>query len=251
MTLELLVFFLGWFFQAFTGFGAGIFIVGILSLVYDPKEVVVSSALVNLVGTLTMALLLLRRSAPDFRNLTFLIGGSVPGIYLGSFTLVEIERSLLMKLIGLFIFSLGLYDLLVQRGTLKKVALKDSPRLAVIFGFIGGFFAGLVGMGGPPPVVYLNQVIKDVGKFKTTLTLFFTSNILFRILFYEVEGGSEFLDPSMFLSALLSVPPAIALGLVLSSKVPTSGFKKIVSLSVLVLGLLVTWEALQVEQSPQ
>ena len=41
-----------WFFQSITGFGAGIFIIGILSIFYDPKMVIVYSSLFNLLGTI-------------------------------------------------------------------------------------------------------------------------------------------------------------------------------------------------------
>jgi len=63
--LSFWVFLLAWFFQAFTGFGAGIFIVGILSLILDPKTVIVSSAVINIIGTLLMALFLVRTVSPN------------------------------------------------------------------------------------------------------------------------------------------------------------------------------------------
>ncbi|MFN3598791.1 MAG: TSUP family transporter [Aquificaceae bacterium] len=68
-----------WFFQSITGFGAGIFIIGILSLFYDPKMVIVSSALFNLFGTLFL-IYQNRKGKIDFYLLFSLILGSVPGI---------------------------------------------------------------------------------------------------------------------------------------------------------------------------
>jgi len=225
--IDLGVFFLAWFFQAFTGFGAGIFIVGILSLLYDPRLVIVSSAVVNLFGTLFMSLLLLRG---------LLILGSVPGIFIGTKVLLFLDRETLRVVIGIFIFLLGVYDLMVQRGLLAKLSMRESPLLSSAVGFVGGFFAGLIGMGGPPPVVYLNQVLDDVEEFKTTLTLFFTSNILFRILSYGTQGGIEYFDTGLIYAGAISIPAGVYLGLLASRRIEPSRLKAIISLSVILLG---------------
>jgi len=234
--LDLSVFFVAWFFQAFTGFGAGIFIVGLLSLVYDPRSVVVTSAVANLFGTAAMSALLMRKVRPRLDILLLLILGSVPGIFLGAKILLALDRETLRLVIGAFILFLGVYDLLVQTGYLSKFSVKESKPATLSVGFLGGLFAGLVGMGGPPPVVYLNQVLEDVEEFKTTLTLFFTSNIIFRVLSYALEGGGEFFDWRLIYAAVVGVPVGVYLGLLLSRKVRPERIKVLISLSVVALG---------------
>ncbi len=235
--LDFAVFFLGWFFQAFTGFGAGIFIVGILSIPYNPKTVIVSSAPINFFGTFFMSLLLLRRVKPRLRILSLLILGSIPGIFIGTKVLVGIDKDTLRVLIGSFILFLGLYDLLVQKGILEKLSLRESLWGSLGAGFLGGFFAGLIGMGGPPPVVYLNQVLEDIEEFKSTLTMFFTSNIIFRMVFYWSEGGLEYLSPDMILTGALAIPLGVYGGLALSRRVNPYKLKVFISASVIVLGV--------------
>lgn len=203
--LDSLVYLIAWAFQGFTGFGAGIFIVGILSLYHDPRAVVVSSTLVNLVGVGTIALFLIRKR-PDLKNLMTLVSGSVPGILFGTEVLFMLGEDTLRIAIGLFILTLGVYDLTVQTGLLGRWRIKEGPFTGFTFGFLGGFFAGLIGMGGPPPVVYLNQVCRCKDTFKITLTLFFTSNIILRTVFYLREGGLTAFDPMMILPAPITVP---------------------------------------------
>ncbi|WP_457600144.1 sulfite exporter TauE/SafE family protein [Hydrogenivirga sp.] len=235
-SIDLSVFFLAWFFQAFTGFGAGIFIVGILSLIYDPKVVIVSSAVVNLFGTAFMSVLLFKRVKPNWSILSPLILGAVPGIFAGTKVLLVLDKGTLRVVIGAFILFLGVYDLLVQRGLLNRFSMKENPINSSLVGFVGGFFAGLIGMGGPPPVVYLNQVLHDVDEFKTTLTLFFTSNILFRLVSYGTQGGIEHFDVSLICAGALSIPPAVYLGILASRQVKPSRLKVFISLSVILLG---------------
>ena len=241
--LDLVVFFGAWFFQAFTGFGAGIFIVGVLSLVYDPRVVVVSSTLVNLLGTAAMSILLMRRVKPRFDILSVLILGSVPGIFVGAKVLLALEKETLRLLIGVFILFLGIYDLLVQKGYLSRFSVKESPLTTFSVGFLGGFFAGLVGMGGPPPVVYLNQVLEDVEEFKSTLTLFFTSNIIFRVFSYTLEGGTGFFDMRLILAALVGVPLGVYFGLTFSRRVHPKRLKMFISVSVVLLGIMLVAQA--------
>ncbi|MDQ7038991.1 MAG: sulfite exporter TauE/SafE family protein [Aquificota bacterium] len=234
--LDGLVYLIAWVFQGFTGFGAGIFIVGILSLYHDPRTVVVSSAVVNLVGVVSVVLMLARRSRPCVRVLIPLIVGSVPGIFLGTEVLFRLDRDLLRFSIGIFIVLLGLYDLAVQKGVAERVRLKESVVLGVVFGFLGGFFAGLVGIGGPPPVVYLNQITSDINRLKVTLNLFFVSNIFFRTVFYTLEGGAGSFDLMMILPSFLFVPLGVFLGVVISNRFSSRTVKQVISLSVVLLG---------------
>ncbi len=226
--------FLAWIFQSFTGFGAGIFIVGFLSLFYNPKEVIVSSAIANLVGTL-LILIQNRKGKVNFPLLASLILSSIPGIYIGSYLLSIIDKEFLKFVIGTFIIALGLYDYMHQKG---KLGFRLGKNLGPLAGFLGGLSAGLVGLGGPPPAVYLNQNTDSMQSFKLMLNVYFTSNILFRLLFYHKEN-ILYLNKEIILQCMLGVPLGVLLGGLLSKRITNVNFKSLVALSVLVLGFLV------------
>ena len=232
MTVFLVVFF-AWVFQAVSGFGAGIFIIGILSLLYEPKTIIVSSALFNLLGTLGL-LYQNRKGKVDFYILSSLIAGSVPGIYLGAYLLDRMDNHTLRLAIGFFIASLGVYDLMVQKGLLN---LRLSRHMGLPMGFLGGLFAGLVGMGGPPPVVFLNQHLKDPVSIRLTLNLFFTSNIFFRLAFYESLSVAS-LDLYIVMEGLLGVLLGLVVGSLIARSLKAQAYKKLLSFSVIALGVL-------------
>ena len=232
-----LIVLLGWLFQAFTGFGAGIFIVGVLSLFYNPKEVVVSSSLINLWGNLFIFFSLKGKVNPNVQLLLPLTFGSFLGIALSSKILILISKDFLRALIGVFILLLGLYDFFVQRGSLR-IRLKKSFLNGFCAGFLGGLSAGLVGMGGPPPVVYLNQVCKDVRRFKITLSVYFSFNVLTRVFFYLLYGDRSLWRGDLILSSLLAVPLGVYIGLKASEFVRPKTLKQFISLSVSILGFL-------------
>ncbi|MFN4012684.1 MAG: sulfite exporter TauE/SafE family protein [Aquificaceae bacterium] len=231
--IPFLVVFGAWFFQSVTGFGAGIFIIGILSLFYNPKMVIVSSALFNLFGTLSLVYQN-RKGKIDFYLLSSLILGSVPGIYLGAYTLERINSRELMLVIGLFITALGLYDLAVGKGWIR---LRISRHMGVPMGFLGGFFAGLVGMGGPPPLVFLIQHVKDPSSVRLMLNLYFTSNILFRLSFYEHMKVVS-LDIAFVLSGLMGLLLGIFLGGLFSKRISPESYRLGMSYVVIALGFV-------------
>lgn len=231
--IPLLVVFGAWFFQSITGFGAGIFIIGILSLFYDPKMVIVSSALFNLFGTLSL-IYQNRKGKIEPYLLSSLILGSLPGIYLGAYTLGKINSRELMLIIALFIIALGFYDLAVNKGWIK---IKIGRHMGVPMGFLGGYFAGLVGMGGPPPLVFLIQQVKDPSSIRLMLNLYFTSNILFRLAFYEHMDVVS-LDINFVLLGLLGLFLGVLLGSLLSKRISPESYRLGMSYVVIALGFV-------------
>ncbi len=241
MIIPFFVSLIAWFFQAFTGFGAGIFIVGLLSLIYEPKTVVVSSTVANLIGNFFVFLSLRNKAKPNFKLLIPLILGSFFGIIAGTKVLVEITSELLKILIGVFISFLGLYDFLVQREKLK-LRFKANFLNGLFMGFLGGIFAGLVGIGGPPPVVYLNQVCKSVNVFKITLSFYFSFNVITRMLSYLLLGEKNYWSFELILSTSLATPLGVFAGLYFSKLFTEKRIKEFISLSVFILGIFLIFE---------
>lgn len=223
-----------WFFQSITGFGAGIFIIGILSILYDPKMVVVSSAVFNLIGTLSI-LYQNRRGRIDVPLLLSLMVGSVPGIFLGALLLDRLGVNTLKAIIGAFILALGVYDFAVQRGLLR---LRLGRHMGIPVGFLGGLFAGLVGMGGPPPLIYLNQQLSDPYSIRLMLNLYFASNLLLRLSFYSGLDVVA-LDWGFIGMGLAGLLAGTAVGGFLAGRLSPRVYRHGVSYAVILLGCLI------------
>jgi len=242
--LVILVIAFAWFFQSFVGFGAGIFIVGFLSLFYNPKEVVVTSTVINLLGNILVFRSLRLFANPDFILLGWLVLGSGVGIAISSHLLIGIRKEILSVVIGVFILFLGFFDYLVQKGAIKVKLRRNFPT-GFLSGFLGGFFAGLVGMGGPPPVVFLNQVCSNHDTARITLALYFTFNVLTRTAFYLIYGGWELFNKDLILTSLVGLPIGILLGIRLPRYFSPVAMKKIVSVSILGAGFFLLVKGLK------
>ncbi len=222
-----------WLFQSLTGFGAGIFIIGILSLFYDPKMVIVSSAIFNFVGTVGL-IYQNRKGKVDAYLLFSLIAGSIPGIYLGAWMLDRIKSEEARILIGGFIVLLGLYDLAVQK---EWIRIRIGRHMGMPMGFLGGFSAGLVGMGGPPPLVFLAQHIKDPSSIRLILNLYFASNVILRLVAYR-HLEVAFLDFNFIMAGLLGLLFGLALGSMLIKRLPAYLYRSGVTYAIILLGVL-------------
>ncbi len=227
------VVFFAWFFQSITGFGAGIFIIGILSLFYNPKMVIVSSAIFNLLGTLSL-IYQNRKGRVEYALLFQLILGSIPGIYLGAYILDRIGNRELLFIVATFIILLGLYDLGVHKGWLR---IRLGDHMGVPMGFLGGFFAGLVGMGGPPPLVFLAQRLKDPQSIKLMLNIYFTSNILFRLSFYNYLDVVV-LDMGFLFFGLMGLLLGLLLGNLFTERLSAERYRASIPYMVIALGFV-------------
>ncbi len=75
--------------------------------------------------------------------------GSLIGIPLGMFALVNIEEKLILTFLGFVIVSYALYSLFELY--LPQI---DSPKWAYLFGLLSGLLTGAYNIGGPPIVIY-------------------------------------------------------------------------------------------------
>ena len=222
-----------WFFQSLTGFGAGIFIIGILSLLYDPKMVIVSSAIFNFLGTIGL-IYQNRKGKLDAYLLSSLIIGSIPGIYLGAWMLDRVEPREARILIGAFIVLLGFYDLALQRGWIK---IRMGRHMGMPVGFLGGLSAGLVGMGGPPPLVFLAQHLKDANSIRLMLNLYFASNVVFRLAAYK-HLEVAFIDVNFIVAGLLGLLFGLALGSMLTKRLSMHFYRSGIAYAIILLGMM-------------
>jgi len=225
--LPFLAAFLGWLFQGTAGFGAGVFIVSICSPFYDARVVIVSSAPVNLAGNLAVLRLSGFKLSPFLR---YLLLGSFFGLTLGTLVLSVSSRAFAELAVGLFVLSLALRE---QRGA----AFSPDRGGALLSGFLGGFFAGLVGTGGPPPALFLKRVEPRPEVYRASLAVYFLFNLSVRLLFYGLWGSWRWFDAGFALSGSLGA----VLGALAASRLPLyrseRAVRRLVSTGVLASGL--------------
>ncbi len=189
--------------RATIGFGSGLISVALLSLMFPVKEVVPVVLLLDLVGSVLLG-------AYDFhemqwRELSWLIPGSIIGLALGAFALADTDAQSLMRFLGVFILAYVLYAVTARPERMPQI----SRGWALPLGTLGGLIGSLYGGGGPPLVAYLQMRHLDKRAFRATFQAIALSDNVLRGGLYVGLGLLNL--PLTVAFAALSVAAAIGL----------------------------------------
>ncbi len=194
------IFILGGFLQGLTGFGAGLIAMPLLCLFIDVKTAVPLCVLNSIV--ITTYLMSKLKSHVDLKKILPLYISTLPGIYVGTHLLREIDSHIMSIALGILLITYSVFNLLFT----------PRPRaLPIFWAYIAGFLSGTIGSafstGGPPTSIYttLNDWPKD--QIKATLTAFFIFN---SIVTASVHALSGLMTGSVFLLFSVSFPSVLA-----------------------------------------
>jgi uncharacterized membrane protein YfcA len=189
---------------ALTGFGAALVLVPLLSLVWDLRQVVLLTAIVQ--ATTGFPVALAARKGADRAALVPLLAGSICGLVPGAFLLAIVPPGWLRRGLGVLTLLFGL-----SRFTpiAARVIAEPGRRLRLLglpVGFGGGLLTGMIGTGGPPIVAYLQFRLATPAARRATLLVYFMALDLVRLPTYLGSGlGSR----GLVLTAVALIPFAI------------------------------------------
>ncbi|MEW6521771.1 MAG: sulfite exporter TauE/SafE family protein [Thermodesulfobacteriota bacterium] len=161
-----LIFLAAGFTQGISGFGSALVAMPLLLLFLDARTAVPLCMLNGLIITAFLSLQL-RRNV-DWRKISPLLIGCLPGIYVGARFLKEADSNLIKLLLGVMLVSYALYNMFVK--------LRPA-RIAAGWPYVAGFCTGVIGSafsaGGPPAIIYTTLTGWDKDDIKATLSVFF------------------------------------------------------------------------------
>jgi uncharacterized membrane protein YfcA len=193
--------------QSLTGFGFALVMVPLLSLAWDVKSAVVTS---TVLGTFALLPLVFEaRRHVRLAAVAALLAGSLAGIPVGILLLDWIDPEALKILVGLTVIAASV---LVYR--VREVrATRAGGMPAVAAGVVSGVLRASTSMGGPPAVLYLLGVEKDVEAFRGTILAFFLPMSLVTIVGLAAVGR---VTPDVVRTSAIALP-ALVVGLVVGA----------------------------------
>lgn len=225
------IFFVAGAVQGLTGFGAGLVAIPLLCLIID---VTIAVPLLMLNGLLMTSYLSFRlRALVDWKKISPLLLGAIPGILLGSICLTVIDPHLVRTLLGIVLISYSVYSLFVQPRPL------NMPKwMGYIAGLLTGFITGLISAGGPPVIIYTTLTNWSKDQIKSTLTGFFICNSAVTVLVHALSGMTTLLVLKYFLVTMPLIVLGAALGSRVTDKINRRTYLKCIYTFLIIMGIL-------------
>lgn len=215
-----------------TGFGENLVMIPLLSLMLDLKVVLPLTLTIVLVADAYL-LYSFHRDIHWQAFWRFLVP-AIPGVLIGAWGLQSIQSDLLEPVLGILIM---LYAFTVLIGPVSNSSGKPSPFLNYTAGLLGGGLSGLLGIGGPPVIAYLNHLNIPKHVFRATCVMTFLSFDLFRLGTYSWQG---YFTWDIFLYGLSLIPVFVAgsfLGMKLHNSLNETWFQKMVAVLLFWVGV--------------
>lgn len=195
--------------QGTTGFGFGLFAVGVFSLLMDVSRAAAISSMVGL-SSIVMNIWTTRGDI-DWREAAPLLVTGVPATAIGVYLLQSLPIGSLRLAIAIMILA----GCAVTIWAPAQATISKAWPWAYLAGIVSGLFGGAVNMGGPPLVFYTLLRDWDKALCKSTFSIVFLAASLTRIPLYVVAGN---LTLEVFLLGLLLIIPAL-IGTLLGTRV--------------------------------
>ena len=217
--------------QGFLGFGFGMAAMTGLTFTHD---IVHASGVVNLTGgVLTSVMVWQLREHVDWPTVRRIVPALLCGVALGVFALGNVDRYLMVRLLGATVVGISLWNLAAPR--LHEHASLGADLAA---DFLGGVLGGAFNTGGPPLIAHLYRREAQPVALKATIQSIFLGISLSRA---PLAAASGLMGGGIWRDALTALPLAF-LGLwaghSLSHRLSPERFRRYAWIGLGVLGAL-------------
>jgi uncharacterized protein len=205
--------------QGLTGFGFGLFAVGLLVLTMPIADAVVITAIMS-VASSVLNLISLRHDL-NWRDSRPLILASLPFMVLGIYLLKNLDAGLLQMGIVFMILAGGAVSLWAPS---RALITREWPWV-YLAGFIGGLFGGALNMGGPPVVLYSLLSGWEKARAKSLMATYFVVTGIIRIVLFVLADVATL--RALELSAIVLVPAMLCSygGVIIFRRLSTTMFR--------------------------
>lgn len=229
--------------RGLTGFGSGLILTPLLSLIMDVKQVVTVATVLHLVGGLYLVL-----ATQQNIDIKKLLSAGIPSIIfciIGSLFLSASDSKILLALLGISTVAYATY-MLVQPEVKLQAHKRSSSLINILLGLVSGFLHGLYGTGGPPIVIlFSNQIYRKETLRATLIAYFFILDairgVVYFLISYIKSTEPLFSGYELQLGILMLLPTilGVALGNLLQRYFSEFLFRRIIAIVLLLAGLAI------------
>jgi len=156
-----------------------------------PAAALATNKLQSVFGTFTASAYFVRKKIVDLKQMKLMIASAFVGSILGGITLLQIDASILQKIIPFLLIAIGIYFLLSKdAGSIEKHKLISTSLFSMTFVLIIGFYDGFFGPGTGSffTIAFIYLLGYNISNATAqTKILNFTTNIA-SVIFFAIMG---------------------------------------------------------------
>lgn len=221
------------FVRGYSGFGSGMIMVPIFSLMYDPRFAVVSAVIMELIASIQLVPDAIAKC--DWRSVIPMSLSSLFAIPLGSLLLMSLDAQTMTRCIAVVVLASVVLLAIKPRAYDKH---RRGPLAAYITGASSGVVSGATSLGGLPVILYYLSGNLSSGKSRASMVVFLVVTAVVTLLAFVWHGIIS--KEILLFSAMIAPPFAISiwLGKRLFGSTPESSFRRSTLLLLGALGLI-------------
>jgi len=201
-----------YFIKGLSGFGPALLMVPFLSILIDPPTAITVTALMDfLAGALLLPSV---RKNINWKFVLQLFSTLAAGAVAGTYLLGEIPVLVLEKIIGSAILVFAILIMIQKNENHRSRESRERSWWRYPIGFLSGLLGGLLGISGPPLIIYMKMHYAKTF-FRTQLIGIFFLGTGWRFFLYQVNR----IEMHLTLPVLSVFVGVMIVGLILGSKI--------------------------------
>ncbi len=219
-----LVLFIGSIVQGVSGFGFGLFAMGLLPIIFTLKDSTLLVLSLTLIVSLSIVLRIYKYI--EIKGLFIILSAALTGRIISFFLLTSFgEMDSLKTVLGFFLIGMVIYLLFSKKETNSPFMMK--PIIPIILGFTGGVVGGVFAVGGPFFVFYFLMIYEEKHRYNANLQSTYVLTSLFSLILHGINGDFTSSFYLYFFTGIISVLLGTSLGLNWFEKLPREKIKKL------------------------
>lgn len=223
--IALLVILVAYFLKGLSGFGPALIMIPFLTIIYDPATAIIITALLDFLAGIILIPQIRKDISWPFA-LPIIISMGI-GASVGAYLLGQLPVDTIRQIMGLAIALFALY-LLIQKNSDNPIR-SHSEIVKYPVGILSGLLGGLLGISGPPLVIYM-KMYYDKTFFRTQLIVIFLFGSGWRLILYYLNKIEMKLDWNLLPIFIFSMILGVFIGNKIHIKISEKIFTRLVAI---------------------
>lgn len=232
LLIPLIIIISAYFLKGLSGFGPALIMIPFLTIIYDPLTAIIITTTLDFLAGLTLVYQIRREISWSFViPIIFTMG---IGASFGAYLLGQLPMDTIRQIMGIAIGLFALY--MMFQGNLKPPSKSGVEFLKYPVGLVSGLFGGMLGISGPPLVIYMKLSFSKAF-FRTQLIVIFLFGAGWRLVLYHLNRIGLNLEWPLLVIFIIVMILGVFIGNKVHLKISETLFNRLVAVVIFITAI--------------